>query len=226
MDWLLLAVIAVMVGFTIAGWHRGLIKTVYAVGSFIVSIILMLIISPYVKDIIMDNTNVYDQIYDNVYEKLEDARGDAEALDILGKIYSVPEDVMDILNNEVIAEGIDSNVDQIVVNARTQMATHITEEIVRMIAYVLTFIIVYTIIAIVGIVMDVFSKLPVIKGLNRIAGALLGLAEGVGIVWVAFLVIVLFGTSDIGRQCLEQIHNNQILTILYDTDILMVMCNL
>ena len=73
---------------------------------------------------------------------------------------------------------------------------------------------------VLSVSLNVVSRLPIISGLNRLAGAALGGAEGIFFVWIAALLITLFSTTAIGELFLNQIESNIWLTWLYDHNML------
>jgi len=75
---------------------------------------------------------------------------------------------------------------------------------------------------VVGIILDRFSKLPGIRGVNKLAGSLLGIIEGVVFVWICFLVITIFATTGWGSWCLERIGDSTLLSILYAGNVFLV----
>ena len=64
-------------------------------------------------------------------------------------------------------------------------------------------------------VLDVFAKLPVIHGLNQIAGAVMGLGEGLFGLWAFFILLSCFAGTVWGRRLLELIYANVWLRFLY-----------
>ena len=73
---------------------------------------------------------------------------------------------------------------------------------------------------VLSVSLNVVSRLPIISGLNRLAGAVLGGAEGIFFVWIAALLITLFSATAIGELFLNQIESNIWLTWLYDHNML------
>ena len=64
-------------------------------------------------------------------------------------------------------------------------------------------------------VFDVIAMLPIIGGLNRLAGAALGLMIALTVVWIFFLIVTLLYATDIGKDMLRMIQENPFLSFLY-----------
>ena len=69
--------------------------------------------------------------------------------------------------------------------------------------------------------LGILNKLPVIGGVNRLAGALVGVGIGIVIVWILFIVVTLLYDTTFGKMCFETIESTPILRKLYDSNILM-----
>lgn len=57
--------------------------------------------------------------------------------------------------------------------------------------------------------------IPVGKLVDKLAGAVLGLAEAVIVIWLAFLLIGVFDVMGINTWVMEQVEQSRFLTILY-----------
>ncbi len=88
-------------------------------------------------------------------------------------------------------------------------------------SYVGLFIVAYVIIRLVGLMLNRLTKFPVLRGLNRTAGLILGALNGVMAVWFMFVVITLFCTSGWGSEALRQISENPFLSYLYNHNYLL-----
>ena len=64
--------------------------------------------------------------------------------------------------------------------------------------------------------LDLITKLPVLKSINRLGGLIIGLMEGVLVVWLLFLLIVLCQNSELGKEMMTSIQQQPILKFLYD----------
>ena len=73
------------------------------------------------------------------------------------------------------------------------------------------------------ILLDVVTKLPVIHGINSVGGLIVGLLEGVLIVWVVFVVAVLFVSGDSLTWFYESLENSKIALALFNGNILLKM---
>ena len=86
----------------------------------------------------------------------------------------------------------------------------ITWKIIDVLAYVILFIVINIVLRIVGVILDSFSKLPGIRGVNQAAGCVLGCAEGVVFIWIAFLIITVFSATEWGNAAFQMISSSRI----------------
>lgn len=113
-------------------------------------------------------------------------------------------------NNSEVYEtlGVDNFLDYV--------GAYVTRIIINIIAFLVTFVLVSIVVRSIIYATGIISDLPVLRGINRFAGALLGLGTGVIIVWVAFLVMTLLYDMAIGKICFDMINSNDMLKFLYD----------
>ena len=89
------------------------------------------------------------------------------------------------------------------------------------VAFLLAFIVITAVVRIALYILDIIGHLPVIGGLNRLAGGVLGLGTGLIIVWVLFIAITMMYDLSISKLFLQNIEENELLQFLYDNNILM-----
>ena len=92
----------------------------------------------------------------------------------------------------------------------------ITGAIVNAIGFVITFVVVCLAVFIVGKILDVVSKLPIINGINRFAGVAAGIFEALLIVWFLFAVVTMFAATDFGQYMLSLINKSKLLSFIYE----------
>ena len=68
---------------------------------------------------------------------------------------------------------------------------------------------------------DFISELPVLHGINRFTGGIVGLGAGLIAVWIFMLVITIIYATSFGQECFRQIEGNAILSTLYEKDIIL-----
>ena len=102
-----------------------------------------------------------------------------------------------------------------------QFAEYITaclaDMAIHVVCSVLIFILSYVLIRFLIYWLDLIARLPIICGLNQLAGAFLGLAQGLLILWIAGIVLKFFEAAPIGLILEQQIRASSWLSFLYQS---------
>lgn len=99
----------------------------------------------------------------------------------------------------------------------------VADKVLRLIAFVVTFVLVSIVVHGVAWALHIASRLPVLKGTNQLLGAIIGFVEGLFLIWIAFLIIGASSTSAWGLQALYMIADNGFLTWLFSHNPLMLL---
>ena len=102
------------------------------------------------------------------------------------------------------------------------MSSYLAETILQAVAFLVTLLLVGVFVQGIAFSLGIAAKLPVLHGINKLAGLLLGLAEGVFAVWVLFFVITVCSTTEWGGKLLVMIAENDILCWIYRSNLLFV----
>lgn len=64
------------------------------------------------------------------------------------------------------------------------------------------------------------SKLPVVSWVDKLAGSVLGVVQGIFFFWMIFILLGLFDFSQTNEWVLQQVADNALLTLLYRSNLL------
>lgn len=231
MNWLLILVVGILLTFAILGYRKGLIKMIISVASMIITFILVTTFAPRVGSALKETDlylNVHEKTYEAIADKLDDGINSdeifsdmtelnekgTEIIEKLGLPESISEAVIDKIDfTENINTGIEGLINTIAVN--------LTDYIVDAAIFVISFIIVLLIVKIVFAAINLISYLPIIHGINKFAGLLLGIVEGIGVVWVIFIAVTVLGGTELNGEMFALINSSEILSFLYNNNIIM-----
>lgn len=227
MNILLIGVLALGAICMICGYVKGFVRIVVTLIASVATIFIVGAFSPIVTDLIIDLTPLDDAIKikfenalfgDDIYTA--DAETIAESLSLSEQISLIqdsdlPEFLKESLldnNNSVIYEqlGVSTFVDYI--------GSYMAKWVIGTMAYMATFIIAWIAIRMVLFSLIVISGLPLLHGINRAVGTILGLGVALVLVWVGFLGLTLIYATEIGQQCYLWIDESALLMLLYDTN--------
>lgn len=225
MNYFLIFTIILTLVMMLAGYKRGFIRAIFSLISIYIIIIISSIAMPYISNIIIDKTQIYDKIYDNCNEYLSKQVSDQQINikdDLEEKLLDnqewIPQQFKDIILKDSDA-ALSDNIDM------STYVSSISEKISMMIINAISFtaamIISGIIVRIIIAILDIISRLPVIEGMNKAAGIVVGIAESVLILWVIFIVVMICYKTTIGTICMEQIGDNSVLTFLYKNNLIL-----
>lgn len=97
----------------------------------------------------------------------------------------------------------------------------ITAMVIDAVVYVSIFLVLLIALHILIYLLDFASMLPIINGLNHLAGGLLGFIYGVAILWFFFILVSAFPTVKFFADCQQMIMDNNLLGTMYNNNLLM-----
>ena len=230
-----IVMLAIIALFVISGFKAGMVKKINSILSLFAAAFLVSFMLPHVTQVIKDRTQVYTIIEGQCSQALEKQAGkilgvanDIPMLDQLGQIQQtrlirnlpVPAYVSRMLLNYNNAEGYK----KLGVSGFGSYLSHFLADIVLNIAsFLVTLILVTLILWGIMTALNLFANLPVLRIVNRLGGALLGLLQGVIAVWAILLVISLFSGTALGMKLMEMADESAILAPVYETNLFLAL---
>lgn len=236
MNWLLIIVILVLAGNIVWGFSRGFLRVIYSMLAWIAILVFVTWATPYVANVLTEKTNIDNRIESNLDEKLhelvigdtngqkEDREPDAQNPGPGKKNYR---DLQMKLPDAVTNKLFDTNkiADQILEGsgAYDVVAGRATDLVMRVISFVLVLLIAVISFHLLSVVLKVVEKLPLIGGINRLLGLFAGLVKGILIIWLAFAIIAMAGTTDIGIALISYIYESPLLIWVYENNFVLTL---
>ncbi len=216
LTWIILLILA---AFTLSGWSKGFVRVFAGMFFFLASTVLVYYATPYISDFIKENTPIYQAVEENCREMLKGGEGQ-ENSGLEQKKFIEGLGLPEALEKQLLG-GSDSgsSVDRAVEGVSDYLAEYMAGLILNILTFVVTLAAVNLVLRMTVLTLDNLAKLPVLNSINKAFGMVLGAAQGLLVVWVAFLVITAFGNTDAGRKLLEMIHESPILDFLYNINI-------
>lgn len=195
MDFIVIAIIAIFAAF---GYKRGFLRSTLGILSLIASIALAWMLYPVVTDLLtsLGLSNI-------VFEKIQDVI--SSHIGITGQISTLPQ-----FMRTAVAEGSAEIV------ASTTAA--VTETVMNIISFIAVLIIARIIIWIAQKLLTAVSKMPLIGFANKLAGLLLGSAQGILIIFILFSLIYAIVPMSDNSSLYNSIENSVIAGKIYDAN--------
>ena len=224
MNELLAVVLIILFVCSVCGYYKGFIKIIISFLSLILTIWLVSVVTPYISTYLIENTELYQGVKNQVTEIFaeDNARYDNTIEENQLKTidsYQVPDALKRTLisnNNETVYQNLMVSVFE------EYISSFIAKIILNVLAFVCTFLMITFFLLMTFLSMEVLSRLPVIKGINKIAGLCLGFVEGILIVWILFLGATMFAGNQIGSRFFELVSQNAFLSFLYNRNLLLM----
>ncbi len=203
-------VLIVFIALCIAvGIARGLVKSLFGLGSIVFSLVLALTLYPIVSGLLAQSP-----VGGFVAEQVEKIFGQEESA---SDNMTNASDTEEQEENQFLPDIIQSSVDGVT----KQASMTVSEIALNIISMLIVFLLVRIILWVVAKLLDVATKLPVIHGCNKVLGGLFGAISGMLIVYVVLGLLafttLLNTTTDFGRT----VQNSLFLSEMYENNILL-----
>lgn len=202
---LLIGVIIFLIAMIAYGYMRGLIKIVFSMVTTIATIVLAAVLTiPFSG--VLKNTGIGEGIEASVREIVEQAHIVDE------------ESVMELDFPKAVLEPIAKGTQDAQETIQEYVIEELTDTIIKALTFLVLTLIIYIIVRIIIGVLDVFSKLPIINGINKWAGAVVGLVQGLLFIWIASLILTAFSDKEWAQEVFRQINDNGFLSFIYNNN--------
>lgn len=190
------------------GYSAGIMKMVVYVIALILSIAITGMALKPVSTFIKNNTEIYEGVEESVRDVVSST--DIYNTDQLEQL-PFPQY---ILNQAADAMG-NSQLDVTDVVVKT-----VSEQIYGAIIYIILNIVIYLAIRTVLGVLGIVAMLPIIKEVNKLFGLLLGLAEGIIILWLICMLLQACAGQSWAQNIFMEIESSSFLSWIYNNNII------
>ena len=207
----IISVILIVVSF-VRGSMRGFIKSVWRLAAWVITAVLTFSLLTPAYEFAL-NLPVSEKLNTQVHQYLDERLtngNEQEAVMITG----LPEFLGESIDLGQLTSEAAQNFD----NAVSDFAKNITNIIIKIAVFILLFLIIRILLWFVFNVLNVASKLPVIKGANKLLG---GIAGVLGTMFVIYLVCAFISFFASNAGVIEVINSSYIVKYFYNNNILL-----
>lgn len=213
-NWLEIAVGLYLLGMVLYGHYRGVFRMAVSMVAVIVTFGIVQTAMPHVTSFIKNETPVYSWIYSSVERAImpeENETDMAEEAELIRQL-GLPKEMQEFL----IENNTHSVYESMGVRVFTEyVSNYLAGLIISAVGFVVLFAVVYIAIHIIMRWLDLMAKLPIISGINKLAGALLGGLQGLFFLWLLSILITAFSREPWARAVIAQIESSRWLAFLY-----------
>lgn len=205
---ILIGVLAVLGLSALYGYKRGLVRILLSMVAMLVTFVLAGLLTIPVSAMVEAVTPLDEKISESVTELV----AENEVVDIAGiEKLDLPEPI-----KEVLVEGATA----IETGFNEYIVTAIADMLLRAIVFFILIIVIYIVVRIVIKMLDFISRLPVVNTINKSGGLVVGLLQGLLIIWIACLVVTAFADKPWAQEVFAQINANSLLTFIYNNNLI------
>ena len=223
MSWLLIVVLAILAVNALYGFKRGLIRTIFSFCSLLIAIVLTIWINPMVGDMMKNNDKFYNGVIQKVEKMLPDQSREENIKEKDNDNKSTYINKLPFpksLKRTLMKKESDYR-DLAFDSFRDYISHYVADIIINALAFILTFAIMTAILWAACFMLNIISKLPILNQINKLAGMMAGLLQGLVIVWLFFILLTVLGSSKFGQDTLRMIGEDDILSLIYNNNILL-----
>ena len=219
--WLGIAVLALIAAACIMGFRKGFVKEIVSVFFMLISFLLVWAVNPYVNTFVKEYTPVYDTIQDKCQTMVSEQIGNKKTLDKEEQNQVMENmELPDLLKNALVENNTAETYRYLAVSTFTEyISDSLAVMAVNGISFLISFVLSAAVIKLLGFILNVLTKLPVINGINKIAGAAVGVIKCISFIWIAFLVLTLLCNTTLGQQGMALIQQDAFLNFLYSQNV-------
>ena len=100
------------------------------------------------------------------------------------------------------------------------IADYLTGIVMNGISFLITYFLARLFIGFLIKVLDILTKFPVVHGMNKLAGALVGGAKAILLLWIALLLLTICYNTQIGKMGIQMVEKDPFLSFMYDNNFL------
>ena len=219
--WLGIAVLALIAAACIMGFRKGFVKEIVSVFFMLISFLLVWAVNPYVNTFVKEYTPVYDTIQDKCQTMVSEQIGNKKTLDKEEQNQVMENmELPDLLKNALVENNTAETYRYLAVSTFTEyISDSLAVMAVNGISFLISFVLSAAVIKLLGFILNVLTKLPVINGINKIAGAAVGGIKCIIFIWIALLVLTLLCNTTLGQQGMALIQQDAFLNFLYSQNV-------
>lgn len=223
LTWLGIVVLAIVAGACITGFQKGFVREVVSAFFVIFSIIISGALNPYVCSFIKEKTPIYNMVKENcqgvVEEKME---GKSLGLgEQKQKAFVDDLNLPDFIKENIMENNTAKGYQKLAANTFSEyIADYLTGIVMNGLSFLITYFLARLIIGFFTRVLDILTRLPVVHGVNKLAGALVGGAKAVLFLWIALLLLTVCYNTQVGKMGIQLVEKDPFLNFMYDNNLL------
>lgn len=212
-DIILFAVLAIAI---FIGWKRGLVLSIFLLGSTIISIILASLLSPVVSAG-LDKLGVADAMAPKFSSYVEEAMlkeySQTGAMDVEAAADSLP---LPSFLSDKVAENINDSAADSIESIAGKIGAEAADMVCTVISFAIVFVLVMILMQVIKKLLKIVVRLPIVNKVDKIGGLAIGLVQGLLFVLVVLLLVSALSSASFMQGPVEAIEGSTLTRFLYE----------
>jgi hypothetical protein len=211
---------ALLLLFIIRGYKRGFFKGVASTMGIVLAVFLTGLIYPYINIMLCDYTGIDETVKATIEKKL----------DIEDNVASMTRNQeMQFIDNLMLPDTVktqlleNSNADTYIEigakDFKDFIVLYLSSIVMKGISYLITYIIIKTIIIIILALSDILNYIPIVNGINKVGGGAFGFCQGILVIWIFMGLVTVFSVFSWASSLMQMIDESIILSAIYKNNI-------
>ena len=199
---------------------KGFLGSSYKFFSIILTLILMFMFQTTISDWLRSTDvgkYIETTIYDSLIKKSEDTNTSEEITDDKENIFTslgLPKIYDNLLKDEI--DSINNTKDNIVKN----VATALTDSLINIVSIIILYILIRFLLFLLYKITNFIFRLPILKSLNKLLGAVVGLIQGLFVVYILCALLIWFSPKNDTNSIQTTINDTIITQYFYNNNLL------
>ncbi|HEY5586051.1 MAG TPA: CvpA family protein [Ruminiclostridium sp.] len=218
MNWTDIAVLIIIVVFTIIGLKNGFLYSVFRLLSYILSVIFAIKFYPVLSEMLQKTV-----IYTNIKASIVNGIIKQQAVSVTTIKAKSAQTIVDGLKlPDFIKDSILKNIEKGNIFDMSKIVDAVGSEIATLVINILSVILIYVIIRIAlifaRVIIKTIARLPVFKQLDKTGGIVLGAIEGILIVYILCAVLIIFSAFPKFAMTIDSIESSKFANYFYQNN--------
>jgi len=224
MNWLLILVVALLLGNVLWGYKQGFMRVVLSIVSWVLVLVVCYVVTPMVAETILDKTELQTIVQTTINDKVNEvvanvAEGVADEAGIAELEATLPAEI-----KEAVLGEHDSLADVLKAEGKIKIDTApIAQSAASLIALVIVLVVTRLAIFVLDKILGLASKLPLIGSTDKMLGLVAGAAKGLIYCWIVLAVVAMLALTGTNTELIAMVNDSVLLTWLHENNIIVNM---
>lgn len=199
------------------GYRKGLIGVAFKIISFLIAIVITLLLYKPVANLVIEHTNWDDQLEQFIIEKFANTNT-SENGSIQKEDTNMPDVIVGYINS-MIKDTVDNSKEAII----NTISHGLTINSIQLVVMLLLFVVTRLLLIFAKAILELISKIPIIKQCNEVGGILYGILRGILVIYLILGIISLLVPFIANTVVVNIINQSFIGKVFYNNNLILML---